>query len=54
MIGYPDGRGQVRDRLEGAAEDADALGAALARRLLAAGGDAILREVRDAERPDDP
>lgn len=54
MVGYPDGREQMRDRLEGAARDAEALGAALARRLLDAGGDAILRDVRDAERRGGP
>jgi hydroxymethylbilane synthase len=51
MIGYPDGRDQKRDRIEGAASGAEGLGAALARRLLDAGGAAILRKVRDAERP---
>jgi len=49
MVGTPDGRELKRDRLEGAVSDAEAVGAALAQRLLAAGGDAILREVRDAE-----
>ena len=48
MVGYPDGRKQLRDRIEGTPSDAPALGAALARRLLAAGGDAILRDVRGA------
>ena len=37
MVGYADGRGPKRDRLEGAASDAEALGAALARRLLVDG-----------------
>jgi hypothetical protein len=34
MVGTPEGPEQKRDRLEGAASDAEALGAALARRLL--------------------
>jgi len=51
MVGYPDGRSQKRDRLEGAPGDAAALGADLARRLFEAGGDVILREVRDALGP---
>jgi len=51
MVGYPDGRDQERDRIEGAPRDAETLGAALARRLLDAGGDLILREVRDASGP---
>jgi hydroxymethylbilane synthase len=52
MVGSPDGRERKRDRLEGAASDPEALGAALARRLLDAGADAILRDVRQAEGPD--
>jgi hydroxymethylbilane synthase len=51
MIGTPDGRAQRRDRIEGAPAEAESLGAALASRLLDAGGLAILREGRDAERP---
>ncbi len=51
MVGYPDGRSQKRDRIEGAPGDAVALGADLARRLFDAGGDLILREVRDASGP---
>ena len=51
MVGYPDGRSQERDRIEGAPDDAESLGAALARRLLVAGGDLVLREVRDASGP---
>jgi hydroxymethylbilane synthase len=47
MVGYPDGRSQKRDRAEGAIDGARALGEALARRLCEAGGDVILREVRD-------
>ncbi len=54
MVGDPDGNRLTRDRLEGAANDAEAMGDALARRLLDAGGDAILREVRDAGTRDDP
>ncbi len=54
MVGSPDGRRHRRDRLDGARGDAEKLGAALARRLLDAGGDAILREVKDAERPGAP
>ena len=54
MVGFPDGSGRKRDRAEGAAGEAEALGAALARRLLEAGGDAIVRAVRDAERPGGP
>ena len=50
MVGTPDGRELKRDRLEGAVSEAEALGSVLAQRLLAAGGDAILREVRDADR----
>ncbi len=47
MVGYPDGRSVERDRVHGAPKDAEALGAALARRLLDVGGEEILREVRD-------
>jgi len=54
MVGYPDGRRQMRDHLEGAARDGRALGEALARRLLDAGGDLILREVREAIGPGGP
>ncbi len=49
MVGSRDGRVQTRARVSGSLHDAEALGAALARRLLDEGGDAILREVRDAE-----
>ena len=48
MIGYPDGRQVKRDRIEGPSDEAVALGDALARRLFDAGGDLILREVREA------
>jgi hydroxymethylbilane synthase len=54
MVGTPDGRAELRDRIEGAPTEAQALGAALASRLLDAGGSAILREVRDAERSGAP
>jgi hydroxymethylbilane synthase len=46
MVGYPDGRSQLRDRIEGGLDEAEALGAGLASRLLRAGADAILKEVR--------
>jgi len=42
FIGLPDGTRLVRDRLEGAASGAEALGAELGRRLLDAGGREIL------------
>jgi hydroxymethylbilane synthase len=45
MVGRPDGSTVLRDRVEGEAERAADLGVALAERLLAAGGDAILREL---------
>ncbi len=51
MVGYPDGRSQKRDHIVGAPSEAAALGEALARRLFEAGGDLILREVRDAAGP---
>jgi hydroxymethylbilane synthase len=51
MVGYPDGRRIERDRVEGPVGDAAVLGAELARRLIDAGGDTILREVREAEGP---
>jgi hydroxymethylbilane synthase len=51
MVGRPDGRGLLRDRIEGALEEAEALGARLARRLLAAGADAILKDVREGNGP---
>jgi hydroxymethylbilane synthase len=54
MVGYPDGRKQERDRIEGAPDHASSLGSALAGRLLDAGGAAILREVRDASGPGGP
>jgi hydroxymethylbilane synthase len=49
MVGSPDGRRHVRDRIQGAQEEAAALGGALARRLLDAGGAAILADVRDPQ-----
>jgi hydroxymethylbilane synthase len=54
MIGTPDGRRQVRDRMEGASGTAHALGVELARRLLQSGGNAILSEVRGTPGPDGP
>ncbi len=48
MVGYPDGRSQKRDHIVGAPSEAAVLGEALARRLCEAGGDLILRDVRDA------
>lgn len=42
FIGLPDGTRLVRDRIEGAVGDAEALGGALGRRLLDAGGREIL------------
>jgi hydroxymethylbilane synthase len=49
MVGSPDGRVAKRDRIEGARDRAETLGADLAARLLDAGGAAILQEVREAE-----
>ncbi len=54
MVGTVDGRRQVRDRLAGPAADPIALGAALARRMLVAGGESILREARGAAGPAAP
>jgi len=45
MVARPDGKGMVRERLEGDPHRAEELGTALAERLLAIGGDRILREV---------
>jgi hydroxymethylbilane synthase len=42
LAGSPDGRQVIADRLSGAAADAARLGAELAKRLLAAGADALL------------
>jgi hydroxymethylbilane synthase len=49
MVGSRDGRWQKRARLSGPRVEAEALGGDIARRLLDAGGEEILREVRDAE-----
>lgn len=49
MVGSPDGRVQKRERLSGPRHDAEALGAEMARRLLEAGGEEIVRGVREAE-----
>jgi hydroxymethylbilane synthase len=43
FVGLPDGSAWVRDRVEGRAEDAGALGALAARRVVAAGGGELLR-----------
>lgn len=48
MIGHPNGRELRRDSIAGSAAEASALGAAIASRLLRAGGDSILREARQA------
>ncbi|WP_409524579.1 hydroxymethylbilane synthase [Nitrincola sp. MINF-07-Sa-05] len=45
LVGRPDGTLVLRDEIRGASADAQALGIALADRLLAAGADEILREV---------
>ena len=48
-LGSLDGSDSIRDRIEGPAEEADALGVALARRMFVAGGERILAEVRTEE-----
>lgn len=45
LVGRPDGSLTLRDEIRGAATDGEALGIALAERLLAAGADKILAEV---------
>ena len=45
LIGRPDASEMIRETVTGAASDAVAMGAELARRLLARGGDRILREL---------
>jgi hydroxymethylbilane synthase len=45
LIGRPDASEMIREVVTGAAADAAAMGAELARRLLARGGDKILREL---------
>ena len=45
LVGRLDGSEVIRDEVSGAPEEAAALGTALAERLIAAGADAILREV---------
>jgi hydroxymethylbilane synthase len=47
LVGRPDGSLVLRDEIRGHREQAEALGITLADRLLAAGADAILREVYD-------
>ena len=51
LIGRPDGTEVLRDRIGGAAWDAEGLGRTLAERLLARGGDKILAECEAAEIP---
>lgn len=46
MVGDPDGRRLLREGEEGPASEGDAIGERLADRLLARGGDAILRDAR--------
>lgn len=48
LVASVDGRRLIRDRVEGGLEDASALGLALAERLLARGGDAVLTEIYGA------
>jgi hydroxymethylbilane synthase len=47
MVGHPNGRDVRRDFITGEAHDAVALGTAIAVRLLAVGGDEILRQARE-------
>jgi len=47
LIADPDGHAMIRDRIEGATEDAAALGRELAGRLLGRGGDRILAQLRN-------
>lgn len=49
LIASPDGAALIRDSEDGAASDARALGIRLADRLLAAGGDVILRDLYSRE-----
>lgn len=46
MVGSPDGRDQRRGRVEGGLDEAEALGGALAARLLGEGADAFLEAAR--------
>jgi hydroxymethylbilane synthase len=48
MVGDPDGRRRLRDRVEGDPDAPEALGRELAKRILARGGDAILKDARTA------
>jgi hydroxymethylbilane synthase len=48
LVGDADGRRLLRDRIEGPSRDAEALGQAVAARLLEAGGEAILKDARSA------
>jgi hydroxymethylbilane synthase len=49
MVGSLDGKTVVRGKIEGPSEEASALGAQLAGRLLAEGADAILRQIRSLQ-----
>lgn len=49
MVASLDGRAVRRERVSGPSGDAEALGRAVARRILDDGGDAILREARSGE-----
>ncbi len=49
MVGSLDGKTVVRGKIEGHSEEASALGAQLAGRLLAEGADAILRQIRSLQ-----
>jgi len=52
MVGSLDGTKLLRERLTGDPRDAKVVGQALARRLIDAGGDAILRETKGPDAPD--
>lgn len=52
MVGSLDGTKLLRERQSGELGDAKALGAALARRLIDAGGDVLLREAKGEKAPD--
>jgi len=45
LVGDPDGTQQVRDEIRGPADQAEALGVALAQRLLADGASTILQRL---------
>ena len=52
MVGSLDGVRVLRERMEGSSREPKALGEALARRLVDAGGDALLRETKGEKAPD--